>query len=64
MNTPYGRYRFTRMTTYGILSAQEVVHKRIYQHFIGGYSRCRDLNRLFWGTNNEHHERRMAGKGT
>ena len=31
-NTPFGRYRFERVL-FGILSAQEVFHKRRQQHF-------------------------------
>ena len=32
MNIPFGRYRFTRMP-FGVLSAQEIFHKRIQQLF-------------------------------
>ena len=31
-NTPFGRYKFLRMP-FGILSAQEVFHKRVCQYF-------------------------------
>ena len=59
MNTPYGRNRFTRMP-YGILSAQEVFHKRIYQHFMDIQVVVTDIDDfLVWGTNIEDRDRSL-----
>ena len=58
-NTPFGRYRFLRMP-FGILSAQEVFHKRISQYFDqidGCETNIDDI--LVWGKTKEEHDRRL-----
>lgn len=56
-NTPFGRCRFLRML-FGIISAQEVFHKRISQHF-HQFESCEtnidDI--LVWGKTREEHDK-------
>ena len=56
-NTPFGRYKFLRMP-FGILSAQEVFHKRVCQYFdkIDG---CETNIDDIWGKTQEEHDRRL-----
>jgi hypothetical protein len=55
MNTPNGRYRFKRLP-FGIHSAQEVFHKRIYQSFSDINKIETDIDDiLVWGTNGKEH---------
>ena len=56
MNIPLGRYRFTRMP-FGILSAQEIFHKRIQQLFDDIANVEPDIDDfLIWGTDEKSHE--------
>ena len=58
-NTPFGRFRFLRMP-FGIHSAQEVFHKRIYQHFENIEGCETDIDDfLIWGISEEEHDRRL-----
>ena len=58
-NTPSGRFRFLRMP-FGIHSAQEVFHKRIYQHFENIEGCETDIDDcLIWGISEEEHSRRL-----
>jgi len=57
MNTPFGRYRFTRLP-YGIHSAQEVFHKRISENFMHIKGVETDIDDfLIWGKNEKEHNR-------
>ena len=59
MNTPFGRYRFNRMP-FGILSAQEVFHKRVQQLFGDVPNVETDIDDfLIWGTNQTNHDERL-----
>ena len=58
-NNPFGRYRFERMP-FGILSAQEVFHKPIQQHFddiLGCETDTDDF--LIWGGNEKEYDIRL-----
>ena len=57
-NTPFGRYRFERLP-FGILSAQEVFHKRIQEHddILGCETDIDDF--LIWVGNEEEHDIRL-----
>ncbi|KAL0867464.1 hypothetical protein ABMA27_008251 [Loxostege sticticalis] len=57
-NTPFGRYKFLRMP-YGICSASEVFHKKIYENFddIEGVCMYIDDLLIFGRTRIEHDER-------
>ena len=58
-NTPFGGYKFLRMP-FGILSAQEVFHKRVCQYFDkidGCETNIDDI--LVWGKTKEGHDRRL-----
>ena len=58
-NTPFGRFRFLRLL-FGIHSAQEVFHKRIYQHFENIEGCETDIDDFFiWGISEEEHDRRL-----
>ena len=55
-NTPFGRYQFTRLL-YGIHSAQEVFHRRIYQEFEGmGQIETNIDYILIWGKKDNDHD--------
>ena len=59
MNTPFGRYRFTRLP-FGVHSAQEVFHKRINQSFEDIENVETDIDDiLIWGTKDDEHDRNL-----
>ena len=58
-NTPFGRYCFTRMP-FAIKSAQEVLQKRISQHFDDIEGVATDIDDIFiWGSDEDEHDRRL-----
>ena len=59
MNTPFGRYRFTRLP-FGVHSAQEVFHKRINQCFEDIERIDTDIDDiLVWGTRVDEHDKNL-----
>ena len=59
MNTPFGRYRFTRLP-FGIHSAQEVFHKRISQSFENIEQVETDIDDiLIWGIEDQDHDKNL-----
>lgn len=58
-NTPFGRYKFLRMP-YGICSASEVFHKKIYENFDDLDGVCMYIDDLLiYGKNEEEHDNRL-----
>ena len=59
MNTPFGRYRFTRLP-FGVHSAQEVFHNIINQSFEDIENVETDIDDiLIWGTKDDEHDRNL-----
>ena len=59
MNTPFGRYRFTRLP-FGVHSAQEVSHKRIHHCFEDIEHFETDIDDiLVWGTKVDEHDKNL-----
>ncbi|XP_063391344.1 uncharacterized protein K02A2.6-like [Cydia fagiglandana] len=58
-NTPFGRYKFLRMP-YGICSASEVFHKKIYENFDDIEGVCMYIDDLLvYGRTKEEHDQRL-----
>lgn len=58
-NTPFGRYKFLRMP-YGICSASEVFHRKIYQNFDDLDGVCMYIDDLLiYGKSEEEHDNRL-----